>query len=338
MKIDERWEEMEREARTTSKGWLSRFALPQVACPLLIALKVEGGRRALLLQVPHVLIPPKKTWPDCDGLEIFAILISDQSYIGVSLKDQDARDVFTVLAEDLAPKVAVAANQETAIGVLLGRLRRWQKFLAAGARGLNAVRQRALYGELHTLKVRLFPLLGEAAVLGWHAPQASHQDFQFRNGAVEVKTTSAKQPQAVRITSERQLDTTGIPALFLHVVVVDEREVEGLEASSPSTLPGLIGQIRSGLGENAIALEALEDGLLDMGYLDSDAHRYLAKQFSVRSELTFQIVEGFPRITERQLPLGIGDVAYDLDLVACKPHTVAWDEIAANLLKPSQGT
>jgi hypothetical protein len=34
---------------------------------------------------------------------------------------------------------------------------------------------------------------------------------------VEVKTTAAKQPQSVRITSERQLDDTGVGALFLHV-------------------------------------------------------------------------------------------------------------------------
>lgn len=62
-------------------------------------------------------------------------------------------------------------------------------------------------------------------MVAWKAALAAHQDFQFSTGALEVKTTAAKQPQSVRITSERQLDDTGVGALFLHVVVVDEREV-----------------------------------------------------------------------------------------------------------------
>ncbi len=43
----------------------------------------------------------------------------------------------------------------------------------------------------------------------WRGPEPAHQDFQFTSGAVEVKATAAKQPQSVRITSERQLDDNG---------------------------------------------------------------------------------------------------------------------------------
>ena len=37
---------------------------------------------------------------------------------------------------------------------------------------------------------------------------------------------------------------------------------------------------------------------------------------------------GFPRLTERKLPTGVGDVSYALSLAACAPFTV---EIAAAL-------
>lgn len=79
---------------------------------------------------------------------------------------------------------------------------------------------------------------------------------QVASGAVEVKTTTAKQPQSVRITSERQLDQAGIPWLFLHVVVLDEREVEGVHDSVGESLPGIVAALRKQLQATAAAAES----------------------------------------------------------------------------------
>lgn len=178
---------------------------------------------------------------------------------------------------------AAASGVKQAAAELLGRLRRWQQFLTAARDLLSIEAQRGLWGELHVLRTHLLPALGAAAtVVGWKASAAAHQDFQFSGGAVEVKTTAAKQPQSVRITSERQLDDTGVGALYLHVVVVDEREVEssrrGNEALTESgnatggtmrdkqslltsaatklglSLPALIADVRAGLSADLIAL------------------------------------------------------------------------------------
>ena len=154
------------------------------------------------------------------------MVLGSQPHLGVRLRDPACADVFTALAEDVAPRVAAAGGAKQAAAELLGRLRRWQQFLTASHDELSVEAQRGLWGELHVLRTHLLPALGAAATVeGWKASAAAHQDFQFAGGAVEVKTTAAKQPQSVRITSERQLDDTGVGALFLHVVVVDEREV-----------------------------------------------------------------------------------------------------------------
>lgn len=324
MRIEELWRELEAEVKAGSaSAWLIRFALPNPSQPLLVALDTVANQRALLLPMPKAVIPARHEWPDCRGLEVFSVALSGEAHLGVRLRDPACADVFTALAEDVAPRVAAVTDAHTAAVALLGRLRRWQKFLAAGTGGLSKEQQRGLYGELHTLRAHLLPGLGGAvAVVGWRAPQASHQDFQFAAGALEVKTTTAKQPQAVRITSERQLDDTGISALFVHVVILDEREVEPVAAGSGECLPEVISDLRSRLAGDAQVLELFDDRLLEVGYLNADVPRYEMRRFTLRQELTFKVKRGFPRLIESDLPAGVGDVSYDLSLAACGLFTV----------------
>ena len=145
MTIDEIWQELEKDAaRLGTAAWLTRFALPQPTHPLLVALEVEHKRRALLLPLPESVVPPRRDWPNCRGLEVFNIALAGQAHLGVRLRDATCADVFAALAKDVAPRVAAAANARAAAKVLVDRLRRWQKFLAAGAAGLSASRASAL--------------------------------------------------------------------------------------------------------------------------------------------------------------------------------------------------
>lgn len=360
MRIEVLWREMEAEAASGSPAaWLTRFALPQPTQPVLVALETAWNRRALLLSLPKAAIPRRRDWPDCRGLEVFSAALGGQPHWGVRLRDATCADVFTALAEDVAPRVAAAANPRGAALALLARLRRWQEFLAAGSAGLTTEQQRGLYGELHTLREHFLPSLGAVlSVSGWRAPTAAHQDFQFSTGAVEVKSTSAQQPQTVRISSERQLDDTGVGALFLHVLVLDERELEsssrgdeahaegrntecGAGSGSQSlltsataageSLPELVRGLRQLLQAEARAMELFDDRLLEAGYLDAVAPRYEARRFAVRRELTFRVRHGFPRLTERDLPDGVGDTSYGLSLAACGPFAVPANEMISTL-------
>jgi hypothetical protein len=319
MTIEQLWIEMEAEAGA-NVAWLTRFARPQTGHPLLVALEQTTRARALLLPVPKVALPPRREWPECRGLELISVSLASQPHLGVRLRDPACADVFTALAEDVAPRVASASGAIQAVAELLGRLRRWQQFLTAARDMLSIEAQRGLWGELHVHRMHLLPALGAAAtVAGWKASAAAHQDFQFSGGAVEVKTTAAKQPQSVRITSERQLDDTGVGALFLHVVVVDEREVPTGGTVPGHSLSTLIADTRAELSADLVALAAFNDRLLDRGWLDTHASRYEGRRWTVRGERTYQVRQGFPRLVEVDLPTGVGDVNFALSLAACEP-------------------
>ncbi len=332
MRIDELWGELENtRGATGNRGdaragtWALRLAKPDPACPLHVGLELGTGRRGLLLQVERRLVPAKRVWPACRGLEVLAVPTGGRDALfGVALKDNRQADVFTVLAEDLARRVTEPGSPTARVSALLGGLARWQKFLAALLEGLTDEQQRGLWGELYFLRGRLLPALGAAAVNGWKGGEHAHQDFQLAGGAVEVKTALAKEPQTVRITSERQLDPRRWPALFLHVLALDVREAD-------ETLPAMVGSIRSVLSRDTAGLERFEDELLQYGYLDAHAPSYVGRGYVVRSAKFFRVGPKFPCLVEADLPAGVGDVKYGLNVGACEPFKVKPDAVVAAL-------
>jgi hypothetical protein len=263
------------------------------------------------------------------------VSISGATHLAVRLRDAASTDVFSVLAEDVKHRVAAATRTVDAVTALLGQLRRWQQFLAASKVGLGREEERGLWGELHVLKTHLIAACGSSeAVAAWKAGSAAHQDFQRPTGALEVKTSAAKQPQSVRITSERQLDGTGVGTLFLHVVAVDEREVAPAGSAHGVSLPGLVANLRLALESEPTPLAVFEERLIERGYFDMHAPRYEGRRRTVRSEQTFRVADGFPRLTESMLPTGVGEVSYALTLAACAPFFTTTAEMLWALSTP----
>ena len=314
MQIGDLWTALEADAaagKTGASGWLLRLARPTAACPLFVALELASRRRAVLLRLPSASVPARRHWPRCKGLEPLAVELDGGAHFGVALKEPRFADVFTALTEDLVRRVANAVDPAAQTRAFLGQLSRWQKFLSASTEGLSEEAQRGLWGELYFLREHLIPAIGSSALAGWKGPERAHQDFQFPCGAVEVKTTLAKQPQVIRITSERQLDDSQWPSLFLFVVALDSRENGG------ESLSTLIASLRTLFKTDKMVEEQFEDALLVAGYLDTHAFRYAEPGYLVRSEKTFRVNHGFPRVIEEGLPIGIGDVNYGLAITAC---------------------
>lgn len=328
MRIEELWKVLESDAdagKPGAGGWLLRLTRPTAGCPLFVGVELESRRRAILLQLPAALMPPRRLWPRCKGLEALAIQMEGNTFFAVALKEPRHGDVFTALSEDLARRISEVETPAEHVRSFLGQLARWQKFLSASFEGLSEEVQRGLWGELYFLREHLIPALGTVAVAGWKGPMQAHQDFQFENGAIEVKTTLAKQPQVVRITSERQLDDNDWPALFLYVLALDVRQDGG------ETLVSVVATLRMSLADDAATQEQFEDALLAVGYLDNHAELYSERGYVIRSQKAFSVKQGFPRLLEKYLPAGIGDVNYGLAVGVCEPFNVDFAAVVAAL-------
>ena len=313
--MNDLWAAMERDAagaQHAAGGWVLRLASPVAGCPLFAAIELTSRRRAVLLRMPIELVPPLRRWPHCNGLEPLKLVVEGVEHFGVVLKDANFTDVFIALAEDVAKRVLDATSPPSQVSAFFGQLSRWQKFLAAPRAGLTQEAQRGLWGELWCLREHLLPTLGLQAIAGWKGPEQAHQDFQFPSGAIEVKTTIATQPQVVRISGERQLDDKTWPTLLLHVAALDALDGNG------ESLPSMVASLRTKLAADLTAIDLFEDRLLLVGYLEAHVERYVGLGYRVRSETTFHVREGFPMLTERDLPPGLGDLSYGLSLAACE--------------------
>jgi hypothetical protein len=260
------------------------------------------------------------------------IAVKSDTYLALRLRDAGSADVFSALAEVLVLRVAKAPTESEAVLELFGGLRQWQVFLAAAREGLTVESQRGLFGELMVLGRLLVPGLGpRRAVEGWKGFALANQDFQFPSGAIEVKTTAAVAPKTVRVSTERQLDETGVGELFLHVVIVDDREVASTGNVPGQTLAELVAETRRSVEGDAAVRATLDDGLVQAGWLDAAAAKYDGRRLTVRRQITFHVGPAFPRIIERTLPAGVANASYDLDLNACAPFECPAETMVAIL-------
>jgi hypothetical protein len=166
----------------------------------------------------------------------------------------------------------------------------------------------------------IFPVLGDEAVRIWTGPDRDDRDFQVGTIGVEVKTTITDNPPVVEIRSERQLQTDGLPHLFLVAMSLD-----ALPAGSGQTLNEIVDELDGGF--SSAAQSDLRDRLLEYGYTGVHRHRYDRTRYTLRELWVLEVGEGFPRITENYLPSGIGRVRYHLALSGCGAWRRTPDEL-----------
>ena len=282
-------------------------------------------------------MPSRERLPEAEGFILTPVSLPDDvNYITLVLRlaDQRYQDIFTVLVEDVVAAVTPAPDETQMLNILLSRLLAWQRFLTAqGQDGLGKDAQQGLYGELWFLCYILIGAVGELkAVQAWTGPARAPHDFQLSRGAVEVKTTAAKQLQQIRISNERQLDETHLPVLWLFHLSLDISRTGG------ESLPAMVSAVRERISADPLGLQVFELALLSAGYLDIHAERYQQNRYHIREQNIFQIRENFPRIIERDLRSGVGDVHYAISVAECKHYAIKTDAFIRGYARSNHGT
>tara|TARA_B100000745_G_C19936693_1_gene315611 strand:+ start:52 stop:591 length:540 start_codon:yes stop_codon:yes gene_type:complete len=154
------------------------------------------------------------------GIKIDYRLLSttgNQGLILVLEKHVD-QDLFYSLCETLIHELSEVSDPLVGLSVALSQIKRWKAFMA-GKKGrvLSAEEVRGLFSELKFLQQMLGEMNTELDALeAWQGPETSHQDFIFSDTAVEVKSLSGRERNAVKISSEDQLESLS-SSLFLKV-------------------------------------------------------------------------------------------------------------------------
>ena len=333
MRFAAQWADLERVAPRLP-GHLRRRIPIRGPVDVYLALEEPTGCRMMVLafEDPVDISPLHELNPK--GLDVgdapFPLQDAGPS-VSISARSVDFNEIFALLADDV---ISAADGLETAqevVDAVALRLGMWQRFLQrATPDGLSAEEQAGLFGELWFLLEKLAPRLGAEAALGaWRGPLGGIQDFQAGSWAVEVKTSRQLAPASVRIANERQLQSDGLDLLALLIVALEQR------SGGSSTLNEAVAGARTLVAGTPEVARVLEDMLLSAGYVDEHARRYQGTSYTVRWTLCALVQTGFPRLTEADLPPGVGDVSYSLSLDACKAFGLDLDELIERLGGPA---
>ncbi|MFF0735140.1 PD-(D/E)XK motif protein [Streptomyces chartreusis] len=325
--IDESlWRELE--VPQPERGRSTRRLFPESEHDIHLGVTHPGRQRMLLVRadvraVDHARQLLASLHPT-HGLSLACSPVSNLEFeLQISLTASELRAVFTPLAEDIARTAADAAD-DTVLEAAVRRFVHWQRLMrSVGAEGLGREARLGLYGELHFLREHLLGVLPDSAAVGaWTGPEGTNQDFQMPGAALEVKASAAKNPGTIRISNERQLDSTGTGQLFLTLIALDERR-----GGSGESLNTAVDDVRSRL-DGASAQARLETQLARIGYFAHQRHLYDEPRYTVRRTDLWRVGDGFPRLVEADLPGGIGNCSYEISVSALENHRTTADAVA----------
>jgi hypothetical protein len=155
------------------------------------------------------------------------MLTHDNSFINnnlliIKLLHNQSRDVFAVMCENMIQSVLLMSSEKQVVKTIINQLGKWQTlFEKMKGEGLSFSEQQGLYGELHLLQKIIANKNEIIAINSWVGTDKEVRDFQYKDWAIEVKTTAGNNHQKLSISSERQLDETLVEKLFLFHLSVE---------------------------------------------------------------------------------------------------------------------
>ncbi len=330
MRLGPLWDALATDAPCPN-GWLQRRVPGRLPWSTYAARRFPDQRPGLLFEVNQTDIPRGTVFPNSLGFRMASegAISGRRGVITVALSSSSAQhdDLFRLLAEDVIDALERCTPRES-MDTLLSRLRLWQEFARKHSDGLSRELQEGLYAELQCLQALLDELTAERAVAGWLGPQRAVHDFSFAGVELEVKASF--DGTSFTVTSLDQLAFSPNQPLFLaHFALRDD--------ASGKTLVDQVNLVRARLsGEPDEVRRQFEDKLLQYGFLDHHAARYTDTCWGIASERYFRVTGGFPRLNRDTVPSGIREASYRVDLTACLPYQVTWQE-TATLIRPDHG-
>jgi hypothetical protein len=275
----------------------------------------------------NVKIPELKSYR-FKGVEIYSIPDESENKIEfyIYLLDNELKDIFSLFIQNILEDIESSITESEAITITLNVVSKWKKlFDKINFNGLSLEKQKGLIGELLFLNFLMHnDKTSVNAVNSWTGTEQEFQakDFTLGLTGIEIKFTSSQQP-LIKVSNERQLDSSNLNELFLVLYSAEAVKENGISLNS------IIEQIR----ENISTEEErnIFNGKLQLnGYFDEDKEHY-GNMYSVKKIFAFAVTSEFPRIVKSQLPLGIYDASYSIEISAAENFIIELEEILLNI-------
>jgi Putative PD-(D/E)XK family member, (DUF4420) len=315
-RINDIWSQLEID-RPALPGLLKVRYSPDVVAELYLGVLMPGAQRCLLLRINSRDIRNAQVDRNLRGLKMQKMADPNQPdfiFLNLILLDRRTIEIFDILIQDIINIVSPLTDEKKILRYFIERVDTWRMlFDKAELETLSAEAQQGLYGELYFLR-KWIGIHGDnksRCVTAWLGTTRELRDFQIEDWAVEVKTTRGNNHQKVYINSDRQLDPSNLNILLLYHISLEVQQQNG------ENLNQIVGSILALLSDDIITETQFKAKLLLGGYLSAHKPFYDDRGYQVRGESFYEVRDDFPRIEERTVPKGVGDVSYSIIVSEC---------------------
>lgn len=327
--LSEAWKAASGDAGATPGYYRRRIQLP-LGLAVYGGVLIPGGMRCLSMEFEQTSLQGLSFKDKTRGYLVETELQNSGKDMFVHLQETSSampKDLFMILCTDILEHILSSGTTTEVAKALHRRMQHWKKFFQSRSpEGLSRDEYIGLFGELEFFEKCLQRGVSPQVVSNaWHGPLQANQDFLFGEVAVEVKSVAANDAGTISIASTRQLDDTGLNALFLCHVAYDFREGAG------RILTSLIQSVSLLLANEPDDLATFEERLLAAGYVEPEISPFSGYGFTERQRSYFKVCNGFPRILESDLDRGVSDVCYTINLSACSAFTISEVELMSAL-------
>ena len=315
MKINQIWDELTNDT-SFAKGLLLRRYSGSVLPDVFVAIQQPEKQLCIASSISESIDFNISQFDNLQEIQIELIPDPNKQKKRIlifKLTNNQHRDIFSVLCEDLIANIATETNEKQLVKTLLNRFEKWKSlFTKIASEGLSSEEQRGLFGELYFIRKFMQRNQNYSAVLNtWVGPANEVRDFQMGNWAMEIKTTHGNNHQKIQISSERQLDVTHLEKLYIYHVSLEKAQESG------ETLNQIVSSITNLLASDTIALNRFRSKLYEAGYFEQHLLLYDTVGYFIRQDTFYSVEAAFPRIQENELRSGVGDVKYSIILSQC---------------------
>lgn len=277
------------------------------------------GQHLYIMSISNLIELPDFTKFKFKGVQFFTEEVKNKIEIFIYLTDNDLKDIFSLFIQNILEDITPTISEKEALDATLSVVSKWKKlFDKINFNGLSLEQEKGLLGELLFMN-NLFKLKSGACILdAWTGPDNEDKDFRFGAVGVEVKLTSAKYAK-IKITNEGQLDMQNLDDLFLILFVVEEVKEKGI------SLNKIIDEIKYKLEPQQDQINFFNERLMAVGYFEDDRDNY-NRQYSINQEYLYSVSDKFPRIIKSQLPVGVYNTSYNIELSAIVDFLIKKDD------------
>nr|WP_067292176.1 PD-(D/E)XK motif protein [Marinobacterium profundum] len=298
---------------------------------------VDVDSKCLLIFQHDRLNRPSSRLPKLHGVE-FETRTPDsgsRDILVIRLVDNEQREIFHRLCLDIISATKMARTEQEAIECFISRTWRWHRLLRGGRNDrLSDEEQKGLIGELLVLQNVLFPLVGvKASVQGWTGPLNAPKDFEIGRLCIEAKARRGAAKPFISISSEHQLDSEGVDALFIHVSEISAASEDDLQSITVTELARNIFEKIEAL--DIYTVEIFEERLIAAGFDWAD--NYTDKKWKSGAFSLFEVKGCFPRVTPSMYPSGVSNLRYAISLQDCEPFRSSEEKLKELILGALDG-